>query len=122
MKGEGSSDILIRSFQAVEKIEIEMCGRFVNVFTPTVTNSDVKALMNVSIDGRRPWEESGRNIELVRKSKEINVISKAEITEVYSDLVDAGFSIHPKPVLLNHLKLKGCKDVEVVFEIESSSH
>ncbi|KAI3724714.1 hypothetical protein L2E82_36501 [Cichorium intybus] len=64
--------------------------------------------MNVSIDGTRHWEESGRNIELVRKSKEINVISKAkaEITEVYSDLVDAGFSIHPKPVL-NHLRLEG---------------
>ncbi|KAI3724520.1 hypothetical protein L2E82_36301 [Cichorium intybus] len=112
MKGESSSDILIRSCEALVKININNCERFVNVFTPTVTNSDVKALMNVSIDGRRPWEESGRNIELIRKSQ--------EITEVYGDIADAGFSIHPKPVL-NRLDLRDCKDVEVVFEIESSS-
>ncbi|KAI3518011.1 hypothetical protein L1887_06330 [Cichorium endivia] len=71
MKGESSSDILIRSFQAVESIEIYDCERFVNVFTPMATNSDVKTLMNVSIDGRRPWEERQRNIELVSKSQEV---------------------------------------------------
>ncbi|CAH1435286.1 unnamed protein product [Lactuca virosa] len=124
MKGESSTDILIRTFQAVQRIEIEECEGFVNVFTPTATNSDVRRLMNVSIDGRRPCEETGRNIELVQKSKEINVISKAEtISEVYGNIPDVESSIHPIP-FLNHLgglHVNGCKDVEVVFEIESFS-
>ncbi|KAI3779127.1 hypothetical protein L2E82_08654 [Cichorium intybus] len=87
------------------------------------TNSDLKALMNVSIDGGGHWKESGRNIELVRKSQKIKAVSKAEITEVYGDVVDAVCSIHPKPVLnrLKDLTIESCKDVEVVFEIESSS-
>ncbi|XP_023742243.1 disease resistance protein At4g27190 isoform X2 [Lactuca sativa] len=119
VKGEISSDILIRSFQAVERIEIQLCERFVNVFTPTLTNSDVRTLMNVSIDGRRSCEESRRNIELVEKSQEINVISKAEISEVCGNIPDVESSTH-----LNHLEylsVNYCKDVEVVFEIESSS-
>ncbi|KAI3516599.1 hypothetical protein L1887_15521 [Cichorium endivia] len=127
VKGESSSDILIRSFirsfQAVERISIFTCERFVNVFTPTKINSDLKALMNMSIDGGGHWKESGRNIELVQKSQKIKAISKAEITEVYGDVVDAVCSIHPKPILnrLKDLTVNSCKDVEVVFEIESSS-
>ncbi|CAH1435298.1 unnamed protein product [Lactuca virosa] len=124
MKGESSSDILIRTFQAVESIGIDKCERFVNVFTPTVTNSDVKTVMNVSIDGRRTWEETRGNIELVQNNQEINVISKAEIiSEVYANIPDVESSIHPKPFHVNHLQtlyVSGCKDVEVVFEIESS--
>ncbi|CAI9270339.1 unnamed protein product [Lactuca saligna] len=119
MKGESSSDILIRTFQAVESIEIQECERLVNVFTPTVTNSDVGILMNVSIDGRRPCEARKRNIELVQKSKEINVISKAEIiSEVdvvfeiessSSSSTDLTTTLHkynhqPPPLLLPHLK------------------
>ncbi|CAH1436494.1 unnamed protein product [Lactuca virosa] len=104
IKGESSSDILIRTFQSVEWIQIKWCERFVNVFTPTLTNYDVRTLMNVSIDGRRPCEEIKTNIESLHKSQEINVIS----------------SIHPKP-FLNFLQVTDCKDVEVVFEIESSS-
>ncbi|KAL7611906.1 hypothetical protein Lser_V15G04803 [Lactuca serriola] len=69
MKGESSFDILIRSFQAVEMIEIRSCERFVNVFMPTVSNSNVRTLMNVSIDGRRPCEETRRNIELLQNSQ-----------------------------------------------------
>nr|KAJ0222768.1 hypothetical protein LSAT_V11C200051750 [Lactuca sativa] len=125
MKGESSSDILIRSFQAVERIEIRSCERFVNVFTPTVTNSDVRTVMKVSIDGRRTWEETRGNIELVQNNQEINVISKAEIiSEVDGNIPDVESSIHPKPFHVNHLQrleiFGGCKDVEVVFEIESS--
>nr|KAJ0222637.1 hypothetical protein LSAT_V11C200051870 [Lactuca sativa] len=71
MKGEGSSDNLIRSFQAVERIEIRRCERFVNVFTPTVTNSDVRTLMNVNIDGWRTCEETGGKIEFVQNSQEV---------------------------------------------------
>ncbi|XP_023754125.3 uncharacterized protein LOC111902536 [Lactuca sativa] len=71
MKGECSFDILIRSFQAIEIIEIRSCERFVNVFMPTVSNSNVRTLMNVSIDGRRPCEETGRNIELLQNSQEV---------------------------------------------------
>ncbi|KAL7615014.1 hypothetical protein Lser_V15G04815 [Lactuca serriola] len=126
MKGESSSDILIRCFQAVESIDIRMCERFVNVFTPTVVNSDVRKLMNVSIDGRRTWEETRGNIELVQNNQEINVISKAEIiSEVDGNIPDVESSIHPKPFHVNHLQtldVNGCKDVEVVFEIESSSN
>ncbi|CAI9270318.1 unnamed protein product [Lactuca saligna] len=125
MKGESSSDILIRTFQAVERIEIEECERFVNVFTPTMTNSDVKTVMKVSIDGRRTWEETRGNIELVQNNQEINVISKAEIiSEVDGNIPDVESSIHPKPFHVNHLQrldVRDCKDVEVVFEIESSS-
>ncbi|XP_052624187.1 uncharacterized protein LOC111914800 [Lactuca sativa] len=126
MKGESSSDILIRTFQAVERIEIEECERFVNVFTPTVTNSDVRTLMKVSIDGRRTWEETRGNIELVQNNQEINVISKEEIiSEVDGNIPDVESSIHPKPFHVNHLQTLdvngGCKDVEVVFEIESFS-
>ncbi|CAI9270329.1 unnamed protein product [Lactuca saligna] len=127
MKGESSSDILIRCFQAVESIDIRMCERFVNVFKPTVTNSDVRTFMNVSIDGRRYCEANRRNIELAQKSKEINVISKAEIiSEVDGNIPDVESSIHPKPFHVNHLQtleiFGGCKNVEVVFEIESSSN
>ncbi|XP_042754871.2 uncharacterized protein LOC111917409 isoform X1 [Lactuca sativa] len=125
MKGESSSDILIRSFQAVERINIYIfvCERFVNVFTPTVSNSDVRTLMNVSIDGRRTWEETRGNIELVQNNQEINVISKEEIiSEVDGNIPDVESSIHPKPFNVNHLHVLGCKDVEVVFEIESSSN
>ncbi|XP_023766273.2 uncharacterized protein LOC111914798 isoform X1 [Lactuca sativa] len=125
MKGESSSDILIRTFQAVESIEIRECERFVNVFTPTVSNSDVRTLMNVSIDGRRPSEETRSNIELIQNSQEINVISKTEISKVYGNIPDIESSIHPKPFHVNHLQtlvVSGCKDVEVVFEIESSSN
>ncbi|CAH1439720.1 unnamed protein product [Lactuca virosa] len=121
MKGESSSDILIRSFQAVEWIDIRRCERFLTVFTPTVANSDVRKLMNVSIDGTRPLEASKRYIEWVQKRKEINVISKEDIiSEVYGNIPDVESSIHPKP-FLNVLQVSGCKDVEVVFEIESSS-
>ncbi|KAL4579116.1 hypothetical protein LXL04_015251 [Taraxacum kok-saghyz] len=118
MKGESSFDIFSRSFQAVEKIDIRCCEKFVNVLTPTVTNCDVKALMNVSIDGRRPWEESERNIELVQQSHEINVISKAEISEVYGNIPDVESSVNSLKVL----KVWNCKDVEVVFEIQSSNN
>ncbi|KAL7613749.1 hypothetical protein Lser_V15G06305 [Lactuca serriola] len=104
IKGENSSDILIRSFQSVEWIQINWCERFVNVFTPTLTNYHVRTLMTVSIDGRRPCEEIKTNIQSLQKSQEINVIS----------------SIHPKP-FLNFLQVTDSKDVEVVFEIESSS-
>ncbi|CAH1437305.1 unnamed protein product [Lactuca virosa] len=123
MKGAISSDILIRSFQAVERIDIETCVSFVNVFTPTLTNSDVSTLMNVSIDGLRPWEETGRNIELVQKSQEIDVIVNGEILEEHGSIPDVGLSNHPKFIFhhLKELKVWGCKDVEVVFEMESSS-
>ncbi|XP_052624216.1 disease resistance protein L6 isoform X3 [Lactuca sativa] len=126
MKGESSSDILIRCFQAVERIYIFGCERFVNVFTPTVTNSDVRTVMKVSIDGRRTWEETRGNIELVQNNQEINVISKEEIiSEVYGNIPDVESSIHPKPFHVNHLQrldVRDCKDVEVVFEIESSGN
>ncbi|XP_042754957.1 uncharacterized protein LOC111888739 [Lactuca sativa] len=122
-KGESSSDILIRSFQSVRMIKIEECENFVNVFTPTITSSHLRTLMNISVDGRRRWEERSRNIEFVEKSQEINVIPKVEISDVYGSKADIEFSVHPKPTLnqLEKLDILDCKEVEVVFEIESSS-
>ncbi|XP_023758718.1 uncharacterized protein LOC111907150 [Lactuca sativa] len=120
MKGESSFDILIHTFQAVENIEIRRCERFVNVFTPAVSKYDVRTLMNVSIDGRRPCESSRRNIQFAQKSQELNVISKAEVN---NNIRDVESSIHPIPFLnhLERLNVEDCEDVEVVFEIESSS-
>ncbi|KAL4586179.1 hypothetical protein LXL04_010811 [Taraxacum kok-saghyz] len=117
MKGENSSDILACSFRSIERIIIWSCESFINVFTPPLTNSDVRTFMNVSIDGGRPREESGRNIKSVQKSQEISVISEVEISEVSSNIYDAKFSFND----LEELEVYGCKDVEVMFEIGSSS-
>ncbi|KAL4586182.1 hypothetical protein LXL04_010814 [Taraxacum kok-saghyz] len=118
MKGENSSDILACSFRSIERISIWSCKSFINVFTPPLTNSDVRTFMNVSIDGGRPREESGRNIKSVQKSQEISVISEVEISEVCSNISDAKFSFNH----LEALDVYGCKDVEVMFEIGSSSN
>ncbi|KAL4586172.1 hypothetical protein LXL04_010804 [Taraxacum kok-saghyz] len=133
MKCESSSEILACSFQAIEKICIDSCESFINIFTPPLTNPDVRTFMNVSIDGRRHWEESGKNIKLVQKIQErlnivvvmdggrlnmISVISEVEISEVCSNISDAKFSFNH----LEALEVKGCKEVEVMFEIGSSSN
>ncbi|KAI3518025.1 hypothetical protein L1887_06367 [Cichorium endivia] len=115
--GESVSDILIRSFQAVEMIEIQMCESFLSVFTPTIINYDVRTLMNVSIDGRSPCEEKGRNIGLVDKSQEIEVLSKEEIPRVYDNGHDVAFPVYR----LKRLEIFKCNGVDVVFEIENSS-
>ncbi|KAL4586168.1 hypothetical protein LXL04_010800 [Taraxacum kok-saghyz] len=117
MKGESNSEILACSFRSIERISIESCKSFINVFTPPLTNSNVRTFMNVSIDGRGPWEENGKNIKLVQKNKEISVISEVEISEVCSNISDAKFSFNH----LEALEVYGCKDVEVMFEIGSSS-
>ena len=49
---------------------------------------------------------------------QINVISKAEISEVYGNIPDVESSVNRLKVL----EVRGCKDVEVVFEIESSNN
>ncbi|KAL4586175.1 hypothetical protein LXL04_010807 [Taraxacum kok-saghyz] len=105
------------SFQAIKRIYIRSCESFINIFTPPLTNSDMRTFMNVSIDGGRPREESGRNIKSVQKSQEISVISEVEISEVCSNIFDAKFSFNQ----LEELSVTGCKYVEVMFEIGSSS-
>ncbi|CAH1421355.1 unnamed protein product [Lactuca virosa] len=50
IKGENNSCPLVCGFEAVESISIESCKSFRNVFTPTTTNFNMGALLEISID------------------------------------------------------------------------
>ena len=50
IKGVNNEGLTFNCFQAIENIEISDCKRFRNVFTPTTTNFDMRALTKLAID------------------------------------------------------------------------
>ncbi|KAL4586180.1 hypothetical protein LXL04_010812 [Taraxacum kok-saghyz] len=101
MKGESSSEILACSFQAIESIEIWSCESFINIFTPPLTNSDMRTFMNVSIDGGRHREESGRNIKLLQKRQECSIV--LDVLEVIFEVKCVFVFIHLLQVFISIL-------------------
>ncbi|PWA48884.1 resistance protein candidate RGC2 [Artemisia annua] len=103
IKGANNLSLRMRSFQAVERIYINKCELFKNIFTPTTTCFDMRALTDVIIID---CGESGRNNNLVKNSQEekINAFPSYLIRDSHE---------------LRNLHLRNHKGVEVVFDIES---
>nr|AAC02203.1 resistance protein candidate [Lactuca sativa] len=74
IKGGDNSRPLVHGFQSVESIRVTKCKKFRNVFTPTTTNFNLGALLEISIDdcgenrGNDESEESSHEQEQVRIS------------------------------------------------------
>ncbi|XP_023760073.1 uncharacterized protein LOC111908478 [Lactuca sativa] len=105
IKGADNSSLLISGFQGVESIIINKCKRFRNVFTPTSTNFDMGALMEIRI---QDCGEKRRENELVESSQEqeqIDIAIPFTLTHSFQNL--------------RKLALEKYEGVEVVFEIES---
>ena len=56
LKGVSNPDVIIRGFQAVERIDILGCKSFRNLFTPTFARFDLGALETLDIYGGRSHE------------------------------------------------------------------
>ncbi|KAJ9542287.1 hypothetical protein OSB04_028793 [Centaurea solstitialis] len=63
VKGVNNSNLPIHGFQTVECIEIRNCKRLRNVFTPTTSNFDMRALKEVTTNGIDGWGENTSNNE-----------------------------------------------------------
>ncbi|KAI3745584.1 hypothetical protein L6452_07984 [Arctium lappa] len=87
IKGANNEGLTFSCFHAIENIEISDCKWFRNVFTPTTTNFDMRALTKLAID------RGERRIKR-RQEQEINVMPKEEISEVGDDISNVVFSSH----------------------------
>ncbi|KAJ9542085.1 hypothetical protein OSB04_028591 [Centaurea solstitialis] len=63
VKGVNNSNLPILGFQIVECIKISGCCSLRNVFTPTTSNFDMRALKKVNIDGVDGWGGNTSNTE-----------------------------------------------------------
>ncbi|KAI3745635.1 hypothetical protein L6452_08036 [Arctium lappa] len=108
IKGANDDDLSFNGFQAIESIEIKKCKRFRNVFTPTTTNFDMRALAHLKI---KDCGENEKDDEMVnsKQEQEIDVAFSSSLIHTFHNLQD-----------LNIENYKGA-EVEVVFEIESPS-
>ncbi|KVH99778.1 Disease resistance protein [Cynara cardunculus var. scolymus] len=109
VKGANNSSLIIGGFETLERLKIERCKRFRNVFTPTTTNIDMRALSLLEIDCRKSWRG------------EINVTSNEEISEVGDAVVFSSKVIHT----FHHIRtlhIRHHKRAEGVFEIETPSN
>lgn len=97
VKGE-NNDLPIVGFQNVECIEITKCKRLRNLFTPTTSNFDMKALTKITLDG----QERNENDQV----EEINVVAFPS------------YLVHTCRYLRT-LDIRNFQRVEVAFEIES---
>ncbi|KAI3745752.1 hypothetical protein L6452_08159 [Arctium lappa] len=121
-----NDDLPILGFQSVEYIKIEDCKRLRNVFTPTTSNFDMRALKEITIDGYDGWGENRSDNEMVESSQqkeEINVVSNEYISEVDDDIPNVAFPSYLIHTFhsLRTLFLSKCKEAEVAFEIDSLS-
>ncbi|KAI3745583.1 hypothetical protein L6452_07983 [Arctium lappa] len=117
IKGANNEGLTFSCFHAIENIEISDCKWFRNVFTPTTTNFDMRALTKLAID------RGERRIKR-RQEQEINVMSREEISEVGDDISNVVFSshlIHTTFHYVHTLLIEDHNREEVVFEIESPS-
>ncbi|KVI07684.1 Leucine rich repeat 4 [Cynara cardunculus var. scolymus] len=109
VKGANNSSLIISGFENVEILNIDRCKRFRNVFTPTTTNIDMRALSMLQID--RGYDECD----------EINVTSNEEISEVGDAVVFSSKVIHT----FHHIRklyIHHRKRAEEVFEIKTPSN
>ncbi|CAI9270372.1 unnamed protein product [Lactuca saligna] len=121
IKGAYNSRPLVYGFQAVESISIETCERFRNVFTPSTTSFDLRALMEMNI---RDSGENKQNNELVESNQvqeQTDILSEEETLQVTTSCIS---NVFPSCLMhsfhnLHKLKLEKYGGVEVVFEIES---
>ncbi|KAI3745841.1 hypothetical protein L6452_08252 [Arctium lappa] len=108
LKGANDSGHVINGFQAIETIFITGCKRFRNVFTPTTTNFNMRALIELSI---RDCGENEKTVEMVNsgQEQEINVAFRSSLIHTFHNL--------------HNLRIYNYKraEVEVMFEIESPS-
>ncbi|XP_052624295.1 uncharacterized protein LOC111909128 [Lactuca sativa] len=123
IKGANSSGLLIGGFQAVEYIEITKCKSFRNVFTPTTTNFDLRALKEIWINNNGENRCNNNLMESSQQEQEIIVISNEDTSKVgdcIPNVVFPSYLVHSFPNL-HQLKLWNFNEVEVVFEIEPRS-
>nr|GEV94324.1 disease resistance protein At4g27190-like [Tanacetum cinerariifolium] len=128
LKGVTNPDVIIRGFQAVERIYTVSCKSFRNLFTPTFARFDLGALERLNIDGEHYNLKSKINInESVERSHELqmNDINRGEILQVDDIIPDVNVAIpfHVLPAFhhLRSLIISNRADVEVAVEIESAT-
>nr|XP_043633032.1 uncharacterized protein LOC122604202 [Erigeron canadensis] len=112
IKDEDNSGLLIRSFHAMEFIQINQCENFRNIVTPKTIKFDMAAIIDITID--LSGEKWGTNYKSVDKENEILEVDDNPIVAVPS------FSIHTLHHLSN-IKLCKYKQMEVIFDIEIPS-
>ncbi|KAJ9560200.1 hypothetical protein OSB04_005360 [Centaurea solstitialis] len=119
IEGAKHNGLAFSGFQAIESIEIQGCKRFRNVFTPTTTNFDMKALTNLKIDYTVMWRERSQGQE------EIDVMSNEEISKVDDDTIcNIRFSsslIHISHYVHTSLTMDDHKGHVLEIEIQSPS-
>ncbi|KAI3745659.1 hypothetical protein L6452_08062 [Arctium lappa] len=107
LKGANDSSQVINGFQAIESVEIEKCKRFRNIFTPTTTNFDMRALTRLSI---HDCGENEKTVEIVNSRQEqedIHIWDCDVIEEVVSNRDDEDeelvASTNTRTILFPHL-------------------
>ncbi|KAI3813249.1 hypothetical protein L1987_17968 [Smallanthus sonchifolius] len=119
MEGSNNPEILIDGFKGVERIEIEQCYSFRNIFTPTTTNFDLRALTTyISYSTGKDLEERERTTKSTKSDQEIEVIS--EMDAYIPNVTYPSYLLHTCHHL-QHLQLGDDERVEVVFDMDSSS-
>ncbi|KAI3745756.1 hypothetical protein L6452_08163 [Arctium lappa] len=124
-----NDDLPILGFQNVECVEIKFCKRLRNVFTPTTSNFDMKAVTKILLNDRVREEYKSTNwlIDLIRKShltprlaaRPYEMVESSQVEET-NVVAFPSYLIHTFPYLRT-LDIIGFKRMEVVFEIESSN-
>ncbi|KAL7603846.1 hypothetical protein Lser_V15G19818 [Lactuca serriola] len=82
IKGENNSCPLVSGFQAVESISIESCKRFRNVFTPTTTNFNMGALLEISIDDCGEYMENEKSEKSSQEQEQVSWSSSSPMIEI----------------------------------------
>ncbi|KAL8266285.1 hypothetical protein R6Q59_003629 [Mikania micrantha] len=120
MEGLNNSKIIIDGFKCVERIEIDRCYNFKNVFTPTTTYFDLRALTTyISYSTGNDLEEGVMTNESTESSdEEVNVIS--DIDSYNLNVTYPSYLLHTCHHL-QHLQIGDDERVEVVFDMDSSS-
>ncbi|KAI3745758.1 hypothetical protein L6452_08165 [Arctium lappa] len=131
VKGVNNSndDLPILGFQNVECIEIYSCKSLRNVFTPTTSNFDMKALTMIILNGFVHGENESDNsqIGLTRNSlltpcsiaRPYEMVQSSQVEEV--NVVAFSSYLIQTCCYLHTLHISGFKRVEVVFEMETAN-
>ncbi|XP_076883335.1 uncharacterized protein LOC143532074 isoform X1 [Bidens hawaiensis] len=117
MKGLYNYETLIDGFKCVERIEIERCYNFANIFTPTTTNFDLKALTTyISYNTGKDLEGRNRMNKSPDNDQEIRTIS--EMDAYNSNVTYPSYLLHTCHYL-QHLRLGDDERVKVVFDMDN---
>ncbi|KAM0058245.1 putative AAA+ ATPase domain, P-loop containing nucleoside triphosphate hydrolase [Helianthus debilis subsp. tardiflorus] len=120
IKGSNNSEILVNGFKAIERIEIERCYNFKNIFTPTTTNFDLRALTTyISYNTGKDLEEGDiENKSTNNSHQEINGMS--EMDAYIPNATYPSYLLHACHHL-QQLQLGDDERVQVVFDMDSPS-